>query len=86
MEVEYKKKALKDRAYWKEKGDLFIQKRISDLIDDICKHPFTGIGKPEPLKYELSGTWSRRITGRHRMIYEVSIGRISILSMKGHYL
>jgi toxin YoeB len=55
MEVEYKKKALEDRAYWKEKGDLKIQKRISDLIIDICHHPFTGIGKPEPLKHEFSG-------------------------------
>ena len=85
MEVEYKKKALEDRAYWKEKGDLKIQNRISDLIKDICNNPFTGIGKPEPLKYELSGLWSRRITRHHRIIYEVFNSRISILSMKGHY-
>ena len=86
MEVEYKNKSLEDRIYWKERGDLKIMQRISELIDDICEHPFTGIGKPEPLKYELSGFWSRRITKRHRIIYEVFNGKISILSMKGHYL
>ena len=86
MEVEYKNKALDDRTYWKQKGDLKIQNKISELIKDICKHPFTGIGKPEPLKYELSGLWSRRITRKHRIIYEVFNNRISILSMKGHYV
>jgi toxin YoeB len=86
MEVEYKKKAQEDRAYWKEQGNLKIQKRISELIEDICEHPFTGIGKPEPLKYELTGLWSRRITRKHRIIYEVFNSRISILSMKGHYI
>ena len=60
MEVEYKSKALEDLAYWKENGDLKIQNRISELIKDICAHPFTGIGKPEPLKYELSGLWNRK--------------------------
>ena len=85
MEVEYKKKALEDRAYWKKKDDLKIQNRISDLIKNICDSPFTGIGKPEPLKHELSGLWSRRITRQHRIIYEVFNRRISILSMKGHY-
>ena len=85
MEVEYKKKALDDREYWKEQGTLKIQKRISELINDICKHPFTGIGKPEPLKYELAGLWSRRITQKHRIIYEVGNNMISIISMKGHY-
>ena len=86
MEVEYKKKALEDREYWKQKGDGKIKHRISELIEDICRHPFTGIGKPEPLKYELSGLWSCRITRNHRIIYEVFNGRISIVSMKGHYL
>jgi toxin YoeB len=86
MEVEYKKKALEDRAYWKLQGDLKIMNRISELIENICEHPFTGIGKPEPLKYELSGLWSRRITQHHRLIYEVFDGKISILSGRGHYL
>ena len=58
MEVEYKKKAQQDREYWKEQGNLTIQNRISELIEDICKHPFTGTGKPEPLKYELTGLYA----------------------------
>jgi toxin YoeB len=85
VEVEYKQKALNDRAYWKAKGNLKIMKRISELVEDICNHPFTGIGKPEPLRYDLSGLWSRRITRSHRLIYEVLNGRISIISMKDHY-
>ena len=86
MEVEYKRKAQEDREYWKQHGNLTIRKRISDLINDICEHPFTGMGKPEPLKYELSGFWSRRITRNHRIIYEIFDNKISILSMRGHYL
>ena len=85
MEVEYKKQALDDREYWKKLGNVKTQKRISDLIENICQHPFTGIGKPEPLKYELKGLWSRKINDEHRIIYEFINGKISIVSMKGHY-
>ena len=85
MEVEYKPKALEDKEYWKEKGTEKNRERISALINDICAHPFTGIGKPEPLRYQLSGLWSRRITEGHRIIYEVFSDKISIISMKGHY-
>ena len=85
MEVEYKKQALDDREYWKKSGNVKTQKRISDLIENICQHPFTGIGKPEPLKYELKGLWSRKINDEHRIIYEFINGKISIVSMKGHY-
>ena len=70
MEVEYKKQALDDREYWKKSG---------------CLPPFTGIGKPEPLKYELKGLWSRRIDDEHRIIYEFLNGKVSIVSMRGHY-
>jgi toxin YoeB len=85
MEVEYKPKALNDRQYWIQMGNVKIQNKISELIRNIIEHPFTGIGKPEPLKYELSGLWSRRITMEHRLIYEVFEDKISILSMRGHY-
>ena len=62
-------------------------KRISALLKDIAEHPFTGIGKPEALRFELQGLWSRRINDRHRIIYSVSDGCITvfILSMRYHY-
>lgn len=62
-------------------------KRISKLLADILEHPFTGIGKPEPLKGDLQGKWSRRITDEHRLIYEVSSGKVYVyvLSMRFHY-
>ncbi|MDR7208482.1 Txe/YoeB family addiction module toxin [Flavobacterium piscis] len=63
--------------------------KITALIEDIQLHPFEGIGKPEPLKYELSGKWSRRINQEHRIIYKVTeedtIEILDILSLKGHY-
>ena len=57
--------------FWKKSGNKIIQKRIVLLIEDIVKHPYYGIGKPEPLKYELSGKWSRRINDEHRIIYQI---------------
>ncbi len=63
--------------------------KISALIEDILLHPFEGTGKPEPLKYQLSGKWSRRINQEHRIIYKVTeentIEILDILSLKGHY-
>ena len=56
--------------YWK-KNDPDIARRIKRLLADILEHPYTGIGKPEPLKYELAGKWSRRINSAHRLIYSV---------------
>jgi toxin YoeB len=62
-----------------------ICKRIGDLFDDIRKHPFEGIGKPEPLKYNLQGCWSRRITDEHRMVYCVKDNTVLIMQLRGHY-
>lgn len=80
-------KAEEDLAYWKSTGNKRIMKRISKLLEDILQHPFTGIGKPEPLKGDLQGVWSRRITDEHRLIYSVSNGMIYIyvLSLRYHY-
>lgn len=61
----------KDREYWKKSGNKAIMKKITDLLKDIAEYPYTGIGKPEPLKYELAGYWSRRINSEHRIIYSV---------------
>lgn len=89
MEVIFAPKAINDLAYWKKSGNKIIQKKINQLIIAIKENPFTGIGKPEPLKYELSGSWSRRINEEHRIIYEITeenlIVILEIQSLKGHY-
>lgn len=89
MEVIYSVKALKDREFWKKSGNTAIMNKITALIEDIQLHPFEGIGKPEPLKHQLSGKWSRRINQEHRIIYQVidetTIEILNILSIKGHY-
>jgi toxin YoeB len=72
--------------YWQwAKDDRNVFKKITALITDIQRNPFHGIGKPEPLKYDLSGLWSRRITGEHRLVYQVLPGQIIIHSCKFHY-
>ena len=85
MEVEFAPKALQDIKSWKASGNAKIQKKIADLINAVTERPFAGIGKPEPLKHEFSGCWSRRINEEHRMIYEVSDNLIKVLSLKDHY-
>ena len=89
MEVIYSVKALKDREFWKKSGNTAIMNKITALIEDIQLHPFEGIGKPEPLKHQLSGKWSRRINQEHRIIYQVidetTIEILNILSIKGYY-
>ncbi|MCQ2330783.1 MAG: Txe/YoeB family addiction module toxin [Paludibacteraceae bacterium] len=87
MELVILEQAKKDLAYWKASGNIKIQKRISALIEDTLAHPFTGIGKPEALKGNLQGKWSRRINDEHRMIYSVADGKIYlfVLSLRYHY-
>lgn len=87
MELEFKPKALRDIELWKKSGQLQIQKKITELLRDIVAHPYEGFGKPEALRYELSGKWSRRISKEDRLIYTVDeINQvINILSLKGHY-
>lgn len=89
MEVIYSPKAVEDLKYWKRTGNKTIQKKITNLVEAIQKDPYEGIGKPEPLKYNLSGAWSRRINQEHRLVYEINekneIVILDILSLKGHY-
>jgi toxin YoeB len=85
MEVVYKDKAIEDIKFWKKSGQKTTQNKISRLIEDILQHPFTGLGKPEALKYELSGLWSREIDKGNRLIYEVIDPQIHVISMHGHY-
>ena len=59
--------------------------RVLQLVEDVLRDPFHGIGKPEPLKYELAGAWSRRITQEHRLVYRVSAQRIDFVQARYHY-
>lgn len=87
MEVSYTPDALKDRKFWKKSGNKTIIKKITSLIEVIEDTPFEGIGKPEQLKHEFSGYWSRRINKEHRIVYQIleDENKILILSLKGHY-
>ena len=87
MEIVLLPQAQKDRDYWKKLGNKAIMERISALLKDIMEHPYTGIGKPEPLKYDLAGKWSRRINAEHRLIYSVNenIITVYVFSMRYHY-
>ena len=85
MEIIYNQKALDDLEFWKQSGNTKIQKKISELIQAIELDPFVGIGKPELLKYELIGKWSRRINQVHRIIYKTEENILKIYSLKDHY-
>ncbi|CCQ60129.1 Txe/YoeB family addiction module toxin [Crocosphaera watsonii] len=71
-------------VYWKQ-TDKKIIKRINKLIEDIKRHPFDGLGNPEPLKYNWSGFWSRRIDQEHRLVYAVENNEILIAQYRYHY-
>jgi len=73
-----------DYLYWK-KRDPGVLARINRLIEAIEEDPFRGLGKPEPLKYEWAGYWSRRINEEHRLVYKVRAGRIFIAACRYHY-
>ncbi len=73
-----------DLRYWVE-TDRKMALRILDLVEAIMSDPFSGIGKPEPLKYVASGTWSRRLTQEHRIVYLVTDTRIDFLQARYHY-
>ncbi|MCA2665714.1 MAG: Txe/YoeB family addiction module toxin [Microcystis sp. M048S1] len=66
-------------------ADKKVDAKIVSLIKDVQREPFSGLGKPEALKHELSGLWSRRITKEHRLVYSVSDQEIVIISCKFHY-
>ena len=80
----FDRNAIEDLKYW-VKADRKKAIKILELIDVSSKNPFEGIGKPEPLKYELKGCWSRRINREHRLVYEVKKKYIRILACRYHY-
>ena len=76
--------AWEDYLYWQTQ-DKKILKRINQLIKDIDRNGYEGIGKPEPLKYELQGYWIRRIDDEHRLVYRIVDNNIEIVSCRLHY-
>ena len=84
MKLIFSENAWEDYLYWQQ-TDKRILKRINELIKDIQKNKYEGIGKPEPLKQNLSGYWSRRITSEHRLIYKIEKKEILLAQMRYHY-
>ena len=84
MNLELHPDALRDMQYWSLINSKKLSKILS-LIEEILKSPFVGIGKPEPLKHQLVGCWSRRIDSEHRIIYQVKGDKVAILQCRYHY-
>ena len=76
--------AWEDYLYWQQNDKRMVE-RINKLVKEVLREPFTGIGKPEPLKHALSGYWSRRITDEHRMVYRVGGDALLIAQLRYHY-
>lgn len=85
MEIVYLPKAEEDLEFWIKSGNKTILKKIAQLTESIIKKPWEGIGKPEPLKYDLTGKWSRRISQEHRFVYSIIDNTLFVYSIKGHY-
>jgi toxin YoeB len=85
MEIILLPKAERDINHWYKAGNKQILKKITLLLKTILENPYEGIGKPEALKHELTGLWSRRINNEHRLIYEIDDNSVFIHSCRGHY-
>ena len=84
MKLVFSELAWEDYLYW-QKQDRKLVDRINKLIEATAREPFTGIGKPEPLKHAFAGFWSRRINDEHRMVYRVTGDRLEIAQLRFHY-
>jgi toxin YoeB len=85
MEIIFSPKAIEELQYWKKSGNVKAVERIKLLLEEIQKNPYHGIGKPEALKHDWSGYWSRRITGEHRFIYRVENDTLYVAQLRFHY-
>ncbi|RYX92152.1 Txe/YoeB family addiction module toxin [bacterium] len=83
--LDFSDQANSDISYHKKIGNKAVLRKILNLLNELSEHPFEGTGKPEALKHNLSGFWSRRINNEHRLVYEVYIDIVYIVSVKGHY-
>lgn len=84
MKITFTPEAWQDYLYW-QKLDTKILRRVNELIKVVVRTPFDGKGKPEPLRYELKGFWSRRIDQEHRLIYKIMDDTLVIVSARFHY-
>ncbi|MDO6407072.1 Txe/YoeB family addiction module toxin [Pantoea phytobeneficialis] len=84
MKLTWSQEAWDDYLYWQD-TDKRMVKKINELIKDAKRTPFEGKGKPEPLKHNLAGFWSRRITEEHRLVYSVNEGALLIAACRYHY-
>jgi len=84
MKIVFSKNSWEDYLSWQTE-DKKMLKKINELIKDIQKTPYTGIGKPEPLKFDLTGLWSRRIDREHRLVYQVIRDELLIYNCRYHY-
>ena len=84
MNISWDSAAWEDYVFWQETNPA-IRRKINALVKECLRTPFTGTGKPEPLKGNLSGFWSRRITQEHRLLYQVAADRIHIVQCREHY-
>ncbi|WP_456430439.1 Txe/YoeB family addiction module toxin [Nitratifractor sp.] len=84
MKLIWSESSWEDYLYW-QKQDRRILKKINKLLKEISRHPFEGLGKPEPLKHTLQGCWSRRIDDEHRLVYKITKDAILIVSCRYHY-
>ena len=84
MRLLWTQEAWEDYLYWQQ-NDKKILKKINALIKDIQRTPFEGLGKPEPLRFELRGCWSRRIDSEHRLVYEMEDETVKIIAVRFHY-
>lgn len=84
MNINFASSAWDDYLWWQSK-DKKTLKRINSLLKEILRNPYQGIGKPEPLGENLSGYWSRRITGEHRIVYKVEEESIAVIQCRKHY-
>lgn len=84
MRLIFSEPAWEDYLYW-QKTDKKLVQRINGLVKEITRDPFSGTGKPEPLKHALSGYWSRRVNDEHRIVYKVADGDLLIAQLRYHY-
>ena len=84
MPIKFSDHAWEDYLFW-QKTDRAVLRRINTLLRDIQRSPFEGIGKPEPLKHNLAGFWSRRIDDEHRLVYSIEDGTVLVAQCRYHY-